>query len=88
MTKREYENSLIERYDTLEHKLKIGDRVIYTWWDRRVVSGRIVGFGRKRVKLVTDNWQKYYEYHVDYEPHEYRYPDRIIKIEEDGIPQC
>lgn len=81
MTKREYEWYHSERKDALGHTIKVGDLVIFHWWDRRVKVGKVIKICTETLKIQP----------LEFKNDPYwillRYPDRVIKIKDDGIPE-
>ena len=78
MTKKEYEELHRVVKDKLGHQLHVGDLVIGYAYSNNVELYRVKKLCEKKVIVVraSDNiWDIYI------------YPDRLIKIKEDGIPE-
>lgn len=80
MTKQEYEWFHTEREDALGHKIRVGDLVAFHWWDKRVKVGRVVKMCPNVIKILpleypSSSWEIQ------------RFPDRVIKIKSDAIPE-
>ena len=78
MTKKEYEELHRVVLDKLGHQLHVGDLVIGYAYSNNVELYRVKRLRAKKVVVVrTSNniWT------------DYIYPDRLIKIKEDGIPE-
>ena len=78
MTKKEYEELHRVVKDKLGHQLHVGDLVIGYAYSNNVELYRVKKLCAKKVIVVraSDNrWDIYI------------YPDRLIKIKEDGIPE-
>ena len=77
MTKREYEELHRVVKDKLGHQLRVGDLVIgYTYYnDVELYMVKKLCARKVVVDRVSNTWTKFI------------YPDRLIKIKEDGIPE-
>jgi hypothetical protein len=80
MTKQEYNWYHSEMTDALGHTIKVGDLVIFHWWDRRVKVGKVTRICKETIKILP----------LEYENSPWdilRSPKRVIKIKDDGIPE-
>ena len=78
MTKKEYEELHRVVKDKLGHQLHVGDLVIGYDYSNNVELYRVKRLCAKKVVVVrasNNTWGNY------------TYPDRLIKIKEDGIPE-
>lgn len=78
MTQREFEEAHAERKDALGHTIKVGDLVAFHWWDRRVKVGKVIKICRRVIKIEPIDIPQYIEQ---------RYPNRVIKLKSDAIPE-
>lgn len=77
MTRKEYEELHRIVSDKLGHQLHVGDLVIGYAYSNDVALYRVEKLCTKKVAVRTlnDSWTNYI------------YPDRLIKIKKDGIPE-
>lgn len=78
MTRKEFEEANAERKDALGHTIKVGDLVAFHWWDRRVNIGKVIKICSRVVKIEPIDLPQCTEQ---------RYPERIIKLKSDAIPE-
>ena len=78
MTKKEYEELHRVVKDKLGHQLYVGDLVIGHAYSNNVELYRVKKLCAKRVAVVRTS-NNIWTYYI--------YPDRLIKIKEDGIPE-
>jgi hypothetical protein len=82
MTKQEYNWYNTEREDSLGHKIRVGDLVVFHWWDRRVEVGMVTKMCPNVIKILplrnqgSPSWWEVQ-----------RFPDRVVKIKSDAIPE-
>lgn len=81
MTKQEYDWYHTEREDSLGHKIKVGDLVVFHWWDRRVEVGRVTKMCPNVIKILPLRYQNSPSWEIQ------RFPDRVVKIKSDAIPE-
>lgn len=80
MTKQEYNWYHTEKEDSLGHKIRVGDLVVFHWWDKRVEVGRVTKMCSKVIKILPLKYQSSPSWEVQ------RSPDRVVKIKSDAIP--
>jgi uncharacterized Zn ribbon protein len=78
MTRKEFEEANAERKDALGHTIKVGDLVAFYWWDKIVTLGKVIKICPQVIKIEPVNMPKCIEQ---------RYPDRVIKLKSDAIPE-
>ena len=78
MTRKEFEEANAERKDALGHTIKVGDLVAFHWWDRRTKVGKVIKICSQTIKIEPIDMPKYIEQ---------RYPERVIKLKSDAIPE-
>lgn len=78
MTREEYELSKKVVLDKLNHQLKVGDLIICSVYSCTVDVYRVHKICKKKIiaeRVESPKWLNYF------------YPDRVIKIKEDGISE-
>ena len=78
MTKKEYELSKKVVLDKLNHQLKIGDLIICSTYSNTVDVYRVHKICNKKIlaeRVKSPKWLNYF------------YPNRVIKIKENGISE-
>lgn len=78
MTRQEYEWYHTEREDSLGHKIKVGDLVVFHWWDRRVKVSKVVRLCSNIIKIESLEFPGFIVQ---------RFPGRVVKIKSDAIPE-
>lgn len=78
MTRKEFEEANAEREDALGHTIRVGDLVAFHWWNRRVKIGKVVKICSQVIKIEPIDMPQYIEQ---------RYPNRVIKLKSNAIPE-